>query len=121
MAVDALDPLHDEVDPIAPEPRLVDRNHVRVLELRERLGLGQEGLSSLGPRAHPQLDRHIALELPITGLDDQAHAPAHARDRFEATDHAWLDVLDADVSQNFDIGDLVFELLEIGVQTHARR
>ena len=72
----AVDPLHGEVEaPLAVD--LVDRHDVRVVEAGRRLGLEEEPppLGLRGERAGlDDLQRDDAVEAPLAGLVDDAHA-----------------------------------------------
>jgi hypothetical protein len=71
----------------------VDRDHVRVVELRGGLGLAAEHLEQRGPvgRAQPvrphELERHVAAQLGVARFVDHAEATlAEEAHDLEATD-----------------------------------
>jgi hypothetical protein len=76
LAVDARH--HEEHQPVGLVDR-VDRDDVRVRELRGRLGLAQEAradLGAVGELGRQHLDRHLALEAAVARPVDHAHAAA---------------------------------------------
>ncbi len=78
--VDALDVAHDDVQlPVVGLAGAIERDHVRVLDLRRDLGLAAEALAEVaiaGQFRGDHLDRHRALEPHVGGAVDDAHAAA---------------------------------------------
>ena len=72
----ALDVGHDEVHEILALFDRIDRNDVRVIELRGRLGFAEESLADVGAKA--QLGReHLDRDLPLQTLVARAIHDAH--------------------------------------------
>ncbi len=75
----ALDIRHDEVNEIVFLFDGVDRNDIRVIELRGSLRLAQESLADVGAETQlrrQDLDRDLALETPVPGAVHDTHTAA---------------------------------------------
>src|SRR5262249_46630342 len=91
----ALDEAHAEVVLPLVLADLEDRDDPGVIQIRRRFGLGVEALdvglmSKLAGEDH--LERHLAVEAHLPGLEDHGHAPAGqlASDRVVAEIAEWV-------------------------------
>ncbi len=72
----ALDVLHDEVVDAVLAPHVVEGADVRMVQLRDRLGLTLEprfALRTRGEMLEKNLDRHCPVEARVRGFIDLAH------------------------------------------------
>jgi hypothetical protein len=79
LQVVAVDETHRDVQHAVGLARLVDRDHVRVVERGCELGLAQEPLPEplvLGELRRQELEGDIALQARVMGAVDDAHATA---------------------------------------------
>src|SRR5690606_978371 len=81
----------------------------------------EQGLLRLWSRLLPQLDRDLAIELGIAGLDDQAHPADEALERLEAIEHERRLVGVPDLAQAGRVTDRPEQLAQIGRQQPGRR
>ena len=81
----SLDVAHRDVELAVGLTGLVDRDHVRVVDRRGELRLGQEPLAEscvLRERGHQELEGDVALQAKVLGQVDDAH-PAPAEDSLD--------------------------------------
>ena len=74
----SLDPLHAEIVVAVVLAHLVHRHDVRMVELRDRLGLVAEPAQVLlarEPSRADHLERHDAIEAALACLEDDSHSP----------------------------------------------